>query len=131
MVKVSLSSTRIRRLKSEALVFDLRVDGKLLRTNIWAKKDGKNGITFRDIVVATPAGPFRKPFLFSEIMIRKSDSDLGKHALTNLCCIGNGHPDTADIPERNLDRIGTILVRIFRVAVGRRTRTNNRDVIEG
>ena len=34
MVKVSLSLTRIRRLKSEALVFDLRVDGKLLRTNI-------------------------------------------------------------------------------------------------
>lgn len=72
VVKVSLSPNRIRRLKSKALVMRLFIDGNLFKSTVWMKKDDEDGLTFKNLVVATPAGPFQKPFLFSEIVTSKS-----------------------------------------------------------
>lgn len=81
-VKVCLSQSRIQKLKSEALVFKLCVDGNHLRSTIWKKKDGTDSIMFRSVIAATPAGPFKKPFHFSEIITSKPDIDFSKHGLT-------------------------------------------------
>lgn len=124
-VRVCLSQSRIQKLKSEALVFKLCVDGNHLRSTIWKKKDGTDSINFRSVIAATPAGPFKKPFHFSEIITSKPDIDFSKHGLTISCLIGNDHPDTTDVPEKNLDRIGTILLNIFRATNGKRTREMN------
>lgn len=77
-VTVSLSQSRIQRLKSRALSLNLFVDGNRVSSTVWEKRDGDSQ-TFEDVIVATPAGPFRKPFLFSEIITSKYDIDLGKH----------------------------------------------------
>lgn len=81
-VKVCLSQSRIQKLKSEALVFKLCVDGNHLRSTIWKKKDGTDCIMFRSVIAATPAGPFKKPFHFSEIITSKPVIDFSKHGLT-------------------------------------------------
>lgn len=124
-VKVGLSRSRIQRLKSAALVFKLFVDGNRLRSKIWQKKKGDDGFTLTSVTVATPAGPFKKPFVFSEIITSKYDIDFDKHRLTRSLLLGNDHADSADVPEENLARIGTILVRVFRVGEGKRTREMN------
>lgn len=71
LVKVSLSPDRMRRLKSEALKIKLSIDGNLFQSSIRRNGDYKYGFTFKNLVVATPAGPFQKPFLFSEIVTSK------------------------------------------------------------
>lgn len=133
-VKVGLSRSRIQRHKSGALVIILFVDGNHMKSYTWMKKYG-DSLTFKDIVVATPAGPFRKPFLFSEIVTSKYDKydlDLGKHLLTQLCLIGNDHSDIVDAPQKIIDGMGTIMVRIYRATMGKRIRTNYKvEVFKG
>lgn len=73
VVKVSLSPSRIRRLKSKALLIELSIDGNLLKSFAWEKKGAGDGQTFKNQIVATPACPFIKPFLFSEIITIKYD----------------------------------------------------------
>lgn len=123
MVKVSFSRSRVERLKSKALVVKLFLDGNLLKSYVWEKTD-EESFMFANVIVATPDGPFKKPFLFSEIITSKHNIDFGKYQLTKLFLIGNDHSDTADVPEKNLDRVGAILIKIFRVTVGKRTRTS-------
>lgn len=125
MVKVSFSRSRVERLESKTLVVELFLDGNLLKSYVWEKTD-EESFTFANVIVATPDGPFKKPFLFSEIIISKYYIDFGKYQLTKLFLIGNDHSDTADVPEKNLDRVGAILIKIFRVTVGKRTRTSNK-----
>lgn len=74
VVKVSLSPKRIRKLKfpSNALAIELYIDGKFSNSTVWEKKDKEDFITFETLIVATPTGPFIKPFLFSKIVISKS-----------------------------------------------------------
>lgn len=45
----------------------LSINGNVLKSTVWEKKDGEDDLTFKDLVVATPTGPFKKPFRFSEI----------------------------------------------------------------
>lgn len=54
--------------------------------------------------------------------------DLYKHALTTICLIGNDKSDRADADdsESNPDRIGTILVRVFRVMIRKRSRPRSK-----
>lgn len=72
VVKVSLSLNRIQRLKSKTLLIKLFIDGNWFRSTVWEKKNDEDGLTFKNLIVATPAGPFQKPFLFSEIVTSKS-----------------------------------------------------------
>lgn len=72
VVTVRLSPNRMRRLKTPALKFKCCIDGKWLKSHIWRKKDNESVLTFGDLKVATPDGPFIKPFLFSEIVKSKS-----------------------------------------------------------
>lgn len=72
VVTVRLSPNRIRRLKTPALKFEFYIDGKLLHSPVWVKKDDGPVLTFRQAIVATPTGPFIKPLLFSEIVTSKS-----------------------------------------------------------
>lgn len=72
VVKVSLSTKRIRKLKSKSLEIGLSVDGKLVEKYLWDKNDDVDFITIENIIVATSTGPFIKPFLFSKIVTSKS-----------------------------------------------------------
>lgn len=44
-----------------------------------------------------------------------------------LCLIGNDDSDTADDPEINVDKIGTIQVQVFLVKVGKRSRSRSKN----
>lgn len=117
-VRVNFSQSRIQKHRSGALVISLSVDGNHLKSCTWENKKHGDSLTFKDKAVATPAGLVRKPFLFSEIVIRKYHNygiDLDMHQLAKLSLIGNDHSDKADTTRQNLDGMGTILVKIFRV----------------
>lgn len=72
VVTVSLPPNRIRRLKTTALVITLFIDGNVVESTVWRKKDVADAYTYKNRVVATPTGPFIKPFLFSKIVTSKS-----------------------------------------------------------
>lgn len=72
VVTFRLSPNRIRRLKTPALKFKCFIDGKFLKSLAWEKKNNVPVLTFNYVRVATPTGPFKKPFLFSEIVKSKS-----------------------------------------------------------
>lgn len=136
-VKVSLSRSRVQRHESGALRIILFVDGIRLKSQTWEENWYRlNSLTFKEKFVATPAGPFRKPFLFREIVTSKydkCDAEIDKHPLTKLCLIGDGHSDTADDPHENLDGVGTILVEVFRVTatIIKQTRTSTGSNYKG